>query len=272
MAESSIRVIERAVKILDCFVGARGTLGITELSKQTRLSKSTVHHFVTSLVETGLLAPDGSSRRYRLGPKLAQLGNAFVQSTDLRDLAVPALTALRDLTDETATLHVKFGEERVTMAQVVSNQGIRRVMDLGLSRPVYLGAVGIVLMGDMADEDILQLLKRKRPRRLTPKTLIDPKEMLSLVQKARVDGYSLLGEQTEEGVGVIALPVHDHMGAIPAGIVVSGPINRWNPKTIQPHIRRIKAIVDGVSRQLGKEPAGGATAALSSARSAGSKA
>lgn len=253
MPESSIRVIDRAVKILDCFVGASGPLGVTELARHTKLSKSTVHHFVTSLVETGLLASDGPSRRYRLGPKLAQLGNAFIQSTDLRDLAVRALTELRDLTNETATLHMKIGDERVTMDQAVSRQGIRRVLNLGVSRPLWLGAVGVVLMSDMPDHEILRLLKRSKPKKLTDKTVTDPQEILALVHKARVDGYCMLSEQTEEGVGVVAMPIHDHLGAIPAAIVVSGPIHRWNPKTIQPHLKRINTIVDGVSRQLGKE-------------------
>ena len=261
MAESSIRVIARAVKILDCFVSARGTLGVTELSLQTKLSKSTVHHFVTSLVETGLLASDGPSRRYRLGPKLAQLGNAFIQSTDLRDLALPALTELRDVTDETASLHVKFGDQRMTVAQVVSTQGIRRVLNIAIVRPIYVGAVGIVLMGDMSDDDVLRLLKRSRPRQLTSKSVTDPRDILTLVQKARIDGYCTLGEQTEEGVGVVALPIRDHLGAIPAAVVVSGPIHRWNPKTMAPHLKRMKAIVDGVSRQLGLQPAQTATPA-----------
>jgi DNA-binding IclR family transcriptional regulator len=261
VAESSIRVIERAVKILDCFIGASGTLGVTELARQTKLSKSTVHHFVTTLVETGLLASDGPSRRYRLGPKLVQLGHAFVQSTDLRDLAARALLELRNLTDETATLHVKIGEERITMNQVVSTQGIRRVLNLGVSRPIHLGAVGIVLMGDMPDEDILQMLKRRKPRALTSKTVTDPRDILALVHKARVDGFCMLGEQTEEGVGVIALPIHDHLNAIPAAVVVSGPIQRWNPKAMQPYVKRMKAIVDGVSLQLGRVPNGAASAA-----------
>ena len=255
MAESSIRVIERAVKILDCFVGASGPLGVTELARQTKLSKSTVHHFVTSLVDTGLLASDGPSRRYRLGPKLAQLGNAFIQSTDLRDLAIRALTELRDLTDETATLHMKIGDERITMDQVVSRQGIRRVLNLGVARPLYLGAVGAVLMTDMSDQEITRLLRRNKPKKLTAKTVTDAEEIVALVKKARVEGYSTLSEQTEVGVGVIAVPIHDHLGAVPAAIVVSGPIQRWNPRTIQPYLKRIMAIVDGVSRQLGKESA-----------------
>src|SRR4029077_15276783 len=111
--------------------------------------------------------------------------------------------------------------------------------------------VGVVLMGDMTDDDVLRLLKRSRPRRLTPKSVIDPQELLSLVQRARIDGYCTLGEQTEEGVGVVAVPIRDHLGAIPAAVVVSGPLQRWNPKTMAPHLKRMKAIVDGVSRQLG---------------------
>lgn len=252
MAESSIRVIERAVKILDCIVEARGPLGITDISRRTNLSKSTVHHFVTTLVNTGLLASDAVSRRYRLGPKLAQLGSAFVESTDLRDLVQPALVELRDLTDETATLHVKVGDERVTMAQAASTQSIRRVLDLGVSRPLYLGAVGVVLMSGLPDEAVLRLLKQARPRRLTSKTVTDPKQLFNLVRRARADGYCTLSEQTEDGVGVVALPIHDHEGAVPAAVVVSGPIQRWNEKAMAPHLKRMKAIVEDVSRRLGQ--------------------
>jgi IclR family pca regulon transcriptional regulator len=185
---------------------------------------------------------------------LAQLGNAFIQSTDLRDLALRALTELRDLTDETASLHMKIGDQRVTMDQVVSTQGIRRVLNLGVGRPIYLGAIGIVLMSDMPDAEILRLLKRNRPRQLTPHTVIDPQEILKLVHKARNDGYCVLNEQTDIGVGVIAFPIHDHLGAVPAGIVVSGPIQRWNSKTIMPHLKRMKGIVESVSSQLGRQP------------------
>jgi DNA-binding IclR family transcriptional regulator len=252
MADPPVRSIERAVKILDCFLLAPGALGISELSRQTQLSKSTVHHLVTTLVETGLLAPDGPSRLYRLGPKVAQLGTAFGESTDLRDLVLPTLTELRDLTDETVTLHVKVGDQRVVMAQVVSTQGIRRVLEVGSSRPVHLGAVGMVLMADLSDLEVLQLLKQPRPRRLTPKTVTDPRQILELVRRARTDGYSTLGEQTEEGVGVIALPLHDHQGRVPAAIVISGPIQRWNPDSMAPYLERMVAIVEGVSRRLGR--------------------
>jgi DNA-binding IclR family transcriptional regulator len=251
MAESPIRVIGRAVNILDCFLDARGTLGITELSRETRLSKSTVHHVVSTLVETGLLSVDESTRRYRLGPKVAQLGKAFSESTDLRDLVLPAMTELRDLTSETVTLHVRVGEERVIIAQVESKLGIRRVLSVGASRPLWLGATGIVLMGDMADQEVLQFLKRIHPKRLTEKTVIDPSQVLALVQRARAAGYSTLSEQMEDDVGAIAFPIHDHHGAVLACVLISGPIQRWNQKTSAVHLKRMKAIVEDVSRRLG---------------------
>jgi DNA-binding IclR family transcriptional regulator len=251
MAESLIRVITRAVKILDCFLSAGGSLGITELSRQTQLSKSTVHHVVSTLVETGLLAPDGTTRRYRLGPKVAQLGNAFIESTDLRELVLPSLTELRDLTDETVTLHAKVGDERVIMAQVVSTQGVRRVLEVGASRPLNLGAAGIVLMSDLSDQEVLRFLKRSRPKKLTGHTVTDPQKILALVQRTRVDGYCILSEQTVVGVGAIALPIHDHRGAVPASILISGPYQRWNPKTIAPYLKRMTTIAEAVSRRLG---------------------
>jgi DNA-binding IclR family transcriptional regulator len=111
-----------------------------------------------------------------------------------------------------------------------------------------------VLMGDMADQEILALLKRNRPKKLTPNTVTDPQEILKMVHRARTDGYCILNEQTDEGVGVVAFPIHDHLGAVPAGIVVSGPIQRWNSRAIQPYLKRMKAIADSVSKMLGRQP------------------
>lgn len=258
MAEPPIRVIARAVKILDCYLDVGGSLGITELSRKTGLSKATVHHVVTTLVETGLLAADVSSRRYRLGPKLAQLGSAFVESIDLRELVLPVMTEIRDLTHETVTLHVRVGDERVIIAQVESTHGIRRVLEIGASRPVWLGAAGIVLMSGMPDDEVTRLLRRSRPRKLTPKTVVDKRQILTLVQRTRVDGYCMVGEQTQEGVGALALPIHDHRGGVQAAILISGPFQRWNPKTINPFLKRLTTIVDTASRRLGRridEPA-----------------
>ncbi len=251
MAESPIRVIGRAVKVLDCFLDGGGNLGITELSHQTRLSKSTVHHVVSTLVQTGLLASDGPSRRYRLGPKVAQLGKAFSESTDLREVVLPAMAELRDLTDETVTLYMRVADQRVIIAQVESRQGIRRVLGVGTQKPLWFGAAGIALMTGMSDQDVLQLLKRVRPKRFTDKTVTDPKQVVALVQQARALGHSMLSEQMEEGVGAIALPIKDHLGGVPASILISGPIQRWNQKAQSAQLKRIKAIVDSASRRLG---------------------
>lgn len=252
MADSPIRVISRAVEILDCFIETSNSHGISELSRRTRLSKSTVHHVVRTLVDTGLLASDGSSRRYRLGPKVAQLSRAFVESTDLRELALPAMTEVRDLTDETVTLYVRVGDERVIIAQVESTQGVRRILLLGTSKPLSVGAAGVVLMGGLSDDEVLQLLKRQRPRRLTQKTVTDPRMMLALVQEARAKGYSTLSEQMEDDVGAIAFPIYDYLGAVPGCILISGPIQRWNVRAAAVHMKRLRAIVDGVSRRLGR--------------------
>jgi len=252
VAKSSIRVIARAVSVLDCFVTAKGSLGISELSRLTGLSKSTVHNLVATLVQTDLLASDGSNRRYRLGSKLVQLGNAFVESTDLRDLVLPTLTEIRDLTDETVTLHVRVGNERVLIAQVVSTQGIRRVLEVGATRPVYMGAVGTVLMSGMSDEEVLRLLEQEHPKRLTATTVTDPRRILELVEQARSDGYLILNSQSEDGVGAIALPIHDHRGTVVAAIVVSGPVHRWNAETMAIHLERMKALAHEVDRRLGR--------------------
>ena len=251
MPQSSIRVIVRAVRILDCLVTAKAGLGVTELSRLTGLSKSTVHNLVTTLAQTELLAIDGSNRHYRLGPKLVLLGSAFVESTDLRDVVLPTMAELRDLTEETVTLHVKVGDDRVIIAQVVSNQEIRRVLEVGATRPVHLGSSGILLISGMSDDEVLRLLKRKPPEQLTTTTVTDPRKILALIRQARSDGHLILNSQSSDGVGAIALPIHGHQGVVLAAIVVSGPIHRWNSDTMAVHLERMKALAHQVDQSLG---------------------
>ena len=251
MTDSPVRVVVRAVSILDCFVGARGSLGIAEIARQTNLSKSTVHHVVATLVDTGMLSADVIKGRYRLGPKIAQFGHAFAESTALRDVALQSMHELRDLSGETVTLHIRIGDERVILAQVESLQGVRRVLTVGAARPLWLGAAGVVLMSGLSDAEVREILARASPKKLTDRTVTDMNETFALVERARKEGYSTLSEQMERDVGAIALPIRDHTGSVPGCVLISGPLTRWNPSSTIPQLPEIEAIVTAVSRRLG---------------------
>ncbi len=64
--EYSVRSIERALQILDCFDTRHGDLGLTEIAQRVGLHKATTHRIVATLLNRGYL--DRIPRRSKIPP------------------------------------------------------------------------------------------------------------------------------------------------------------------------------------------------------------
>ena len=69
----TIQSLERAFEILELFKQSK-EMGISEISQGMGLSKSTVYGLVNTLVKYNYLEQDNSSKKYRLGMGLFEMG------------------------------------------------------------------------------------------------------------------------------------------------------------------------------------------------------
>ncbi len=60
------RSLLRGLAILSCFGPDEPTLGLMEIAERLRISASTVHRYVITLVEVGLLEQSPKTRKYSL--------------------------------------------------------------------------------------------------------------------------------------------------------------------------------------------------------------
>ena len=81
--------LERGLAILSSFHPDRPLIGGSELSRELDLSRSTAHRYVATLAKLGYLQQDPDSKRYRLGPRVLDLGFSAINSMDLREIAAP---------------------------------------------------------------------------------------------------------------------------------------------------------------------------------------
>src|SRR5262245_52723568 len=100
--------LDRGLAILDC-IAVRGPTSTVDLGEALGLSRSTIYRLVDRLRESGWLAVDSPTGHWRLGRSAARMASAAVAGTELRDIAGPALRALRDETQETVSLAVLNG-------------------------------------------------------------------------------------------------------------------------------------------------------------------
>ena len=72
--------LERGLAILSAFKPATPELGISELARVLGLTRSTSHRYVATLARLGYLQQNPQSRKYRLGPRVLDLGFSAINS------------------------------------------------------------------------------------------------------------------------------------------------------------------------------------------------
>src|SRR5215211_3450070 len=163
-AVPTIRSVERAVDLLFCLAGRDGSRSLEQLAREIGCSKSTVHRLLGTLEGLGVVAVerDGHYRCYRLGPRVRELGREGWEQIDLRQIARPHLSALRDESEETVTLHLIEGNAHMVVEQVESPQEIRRILPIGQRTPLLRGATAKAILAFMPIERVRTILAETR--------------------------------------------------------------------------------------------------------------
>ena len=247
---SSVQSIERAVAILRAFSREEEELGVTELSRQLSLHKSTVSRLLASLQREGLVEENPDTRKYRLGMTLVTFGGLVLQRLDVTQAARPLMQALSNTTQETVTLAVKDGDEAVNIAQVPSPQMVKHIEWIGRRRPLHCTAVGKVLLAYMPVVELKTIISRGL-QRYTPNTIIDPELLCQELAQVSEQGYATAREEFEIGLNAIAAPIHNHTEEVVAAISVSGPAFRLSPDRFASMAEHIQRSALALSRQIG---------------------
>lgn len=225
---TSSEVAERALDVLLCFLDAEGDLGVTEIARRVGIDKSRVHRFLIALKRKGFVVDNPRTRRYSLGFRVFELGNALTRQIDLQRQAEPVLRELRNRLQETVGLAVRVGCRRVHLAQAESPHEIRQTFAIGEPQALHMGAAGKVLLAYLPAaerESCLAASAAVGPPR-SAFVLAAFRDELPLV---RTRGFATsLGERVV-GSRSIAAPVWTWRGDVLA-LVTSGPAGRFNEK------------------------------------------
>lgn len=142
-AAGGVSALERGLAVLDALGAAGEALGLADLSRRTGLYKSTLLRLLASL-ERCHYAVRQADGRYRLGPVVLGLGQAYAKGFDLHAALDAALARLAATTREAASFFVREGDGRLLLARVEGRQEVRDWVRIGSVLPLQ-GAAGHVL-------------------------------------------------------------------------------------------------------------------------------
>ena len=219
---STSRSLERGLAILSSFNSDRPLIGVSELSRDLDLSRSTAHRYFMTLAQLGYLQQDRDSKRYRLGPRVLDLGFSAINSMDVREIAAPHLRELSDETGYTVNLAILEGTDVVYIERCRSARPGQREIDLdlhvGARLPAYCTAMGKAMLAFLPDEQREELIARIDFVPRGPKTLTDAEAFRAELARIRASGVALNDEELAYGLRSIASPIRSQSGEVVAAL------------------------------------------------------
>ncbi|MGH7641979.1 MAG: IclR family transcriptional regulator [Candidatus Dormibacteria bacterium] len=213
--------LARGLAILGQFDESTPWLSLAELSTRTELGKSTALRLVDTLHSLGFLERSLSTRKYRPGLAVLQLGHAALAASSLHDLALPELERLAAKTRETVNMGVLVGGSVLYIARLKRAELVTANIQVGSTLPAYCTSMGKLLLAHLDRERLAQALLQHPMERLGPHTIVAEDELSIELQRIRQQGWSVQDEELAAGLRSVAAPVRDASSQVIAAVNVA---------------------------------------------------
>jgi IclR family transcriptional regulator, KDG regulon repressor len=247
-----VQAVKRSIEILELFKRNVPEMSVTHVAQELSLSKATVARLMYTLMENEFLTKAGNSEHYRLGWKVCLLGDIFLSTINLREVALPFMKELNARMNETVDLCILSGHMRMWLERLESSYEVRPMSVVGRLGPLHAGAAGKVLLGFMPEHNIKTYLDKEELTSYTRNTITSKEALLKEIDRIKERGYAVSYEERVPLVNAVAAPIRDHLGKVVASLGISGLLTSFTPERMQDSI--IPAVLktaSTISRELG---------------------
>jgi DNA-binding IclR family transcriptional regulator len=231
----SIRAVERALDVLQCFTGQTPELTMSQISELIGINKSTVHRLLSTLEKKRFVERDRLTGMYKPGLRLLQIASLAMEHNNLRRLAAPFLRDLYSQYLENVNLSLLDGADVIYVEVVESSQRVKLAAAPGQRLPAFCTASGKAILAFLPEDDVKRILERGMPR-YTRSTLVSSEDFFEDVGRIRERGFAMSVEEFEDGINAVAAPIC----AQPiASVSIAGPayrLTRERMLEVGPHL------------------------------------
>ncbi|MEV4320395.1 IclR family transcriptional regulator [Actinocrispum sp. NPDC049592] len=244
-----VQSVQRAVQLLRLLAAGGPRLGLAELAERVGVAKPTVHALLRTLEAEGLVSQDRQTGRYVLGPGVLSLGNAFLETHELRMRSLTWADLLASRANEAVWVGVLTDDHVLVVHHAFRPEGAVQILEVGASIPWHTCALGKAIVAfQPALQDEL-LARGLEP--LTGRSVTDPAVLASQLAEVRETGYAREDQESTLGDAGIAAPVFDRSG-LAGAIGVVGPVERLlSGGQGQELAVKVREVARQLSRELG---------------------
>jgi DNA-binding IclR family transcriptional regulator len=265
------RVLEKSIDLLYSFEPHHPEQSLFQISRNLGFPPSTVRRLLKVMMSRRLIQQDATTKLYRLGAGLFYLASVAREGLEIRQIALPVMKHLSDLTGENTVLHELRDGKRVCIEKVEGKEVLRDSLRVGDQFPAHAGASGKVLLAYLPLEELRNYLKSSHVlKALTPRTITDPKKLTAELSRIKKRGFAFsCGERVMDGLCAISAPIFDSDGRGAYSLTITLTPFRLQAKGRSKLVELVKRFAAEISRKLGSDSGDGHTSSILAARVGG---
>ena len=245
-----VQSLQRGLAVIRAFDADHPELTLSEVARSTGLPRAAARRFLLTLVELGYVRVN--DRRFRLTPRVLDLGHAYLSSLTLPEIALPAMRDLVAEIRESSSLCVLDGHHIVYVARVPADRIMSVSISVGTRFPAFATSLGRVLLSGQPQDWLDDYLERADLAPLTQRTVTTRDGLADELGRVREQGWAIVDQELEEGVRSLAAPIHDAGGEVVAAINVSVHASRWTLEQVRgrllPRLLETASLIDRDAR------------------------
>jgi len=245
----TIKVVDRALTIVDKLRSEKKALGVNEIAKQCGFPPSSTFRILKTLEMQGWVF-QLSDDTYITGEKLS-----FVLEKDnlylaLKDVAAFVMERYSKKHNKAMNLLVRQGAKCYILQQSRTDRLFDYIPPLYSELPFYASSGGKVLHSELPDCLLDEIIESNPMLQLTEHTITDPEEFRQELGTIVEQGYAIDYKESAENGSCIAVPVRDNNGNIIAALSFSGFIGVTDIDTLLQFVPILKEASQEISQNL----------------------
>lgn len=245
-----VAAVRKALEILCEFSGGTPMLAVSDISRRLEIPKSTAHNLLRTLQTYDFIQQDAIDRRYRLGPRVFELGLLFSQNTELIAKARTHLIRLAEATKETVKLGIVSSGGALILSAIESPFALHTRGDEGRRAPLHCTSIGKTLLAALPDDEIREIAAARGLPRLTPHTITTVDGLIAEIHRVRERSSAMDMEENELGVRCVSALIPGANRSAAAAVSVSGPSSRISDERMLTFAAQVRETAAAIAAAL----------------------
>ncbi len=247
--QRGVAAVEVAATILDALRTAPAPLGVTAIAHASGLAPSRVHHYLVSLLRTGLVRKDET--RYSLGPFAIRMGLTAVDRLDIQHFSAPFLHDLSARTEEASFFSIWSSQGPVIVRWQQGSRPLTVYARLGVAMPLIRSATGQVFTAWGPPSQVADIVAAELRRYPPDQRRAERKAVQRRTEEARRHGCGITRGGMLPEVSAVAAPVFDHKARLAGALTVLGLRRSFDAAPDGAAARAVRTVARQLSAKLG---------------------